>query len=323
MASFIRQQYPLLANQFNLVFSKLKDQVGLLGVDISKENQNLKIRIIIFGNEDKLQSIKDHFVTLLPSTENIVWKLISDKFVKKNNLPIPDDSRSEVFSVIQPCIDIGDGSEVGTLGIICVDNLTKKICLLTAHHVVSKSLFVIQPSNMNNDIFSIAKFTRSDPSGDAAIFELIIPEFNEISGRQISNNIISFKHELFPTNIVIRATRYAILEEKLTKIGLTTGKTEGVVRGIGIYKHSQDYILQGKRVWIDGYWLEAQDVENKNDKEISFAGDSGSVWFDTSQTFGIGLQIAGDVANSAANQEFAIAQHLPEIMENLQIKLFT
>ncbi|MET3127440.1 hypothetical protein ABID42_002555 [Arcicella rosea] len=325
MSSIIRQRYPLLADELNLVFAKLKGKEGFWGIDLVAESQDIKIRVIVSGNNnDTTEENKKNLANLLDSQKYIVWKLMPMiHFNKTVNFPKENPNQSKVFSVIQPCINIGDGHNRGTLGLICIDVTTNKVSLLTAHHVVSNGQFVIQPSDKSNIVFAIARFKRYDPNGDAALCELIVPQLNQIfAKRQIVNNIIAFKNELFETNIIIQDVRYPVLGEKVTKIGLATGKTDAIVRGIGIYKHSQDHIIEGRIAWVEGCWLEPEDIQNKNDLEISFQGDSGAVWFDSTQKFGIGLQIAGDFNESLPTQEFAIAQHLPDIMETLQIKPF-
>lgn len=303
----IRLIFPSLINDFNLVFAKLKGRIGIFGVDITSNNVNtLFIRVIVEGDTiENINALIEKYQILFDDRLKplLVWEKIVFEFKIKQNPPRPDTRKSDIFNVLQPGINIGDGFNQGTLGLICQEVINNEVCLLTAHHVL-ESEQVFQPfNNLESDF---GELLDHDPTGDAAI--------------AIFRSNIDFDTKIIDSNIQIIDVRYPKLNEKLIKVGLTTNKTSAIVKGIGVYKH----IRVNEEIWVEGFWLIPENPNNPTDTEISFAGDSGAVWYsevNSDSAFGVGLHIAGDRNDSPPFQEFAIAQNLLQIMQNLNLKL--
>ncbi|MGX1930186.1 hypothetical protein [Flagellimonas sp. 2504JD4-2] len=228
---------------------------------------------------------------------------------RRKVLPLNSERRQR-RQIIQPGISIGMSRSVGTLGLICYDNLSNRPCLLTAEHVIPGNVgkIVLQPAfGLDRGIIlrdGIAKKLRADSNGDAAIATLrgnrkVIPE-------------------QFETKNIIESFRDVKLGETLTKSGRTTNVTPALVDGIGVYYKSMRY---GRRA-IKGFRLVPIDDHNSDNIQISDEGDSGSIWFDFKTNEGVGLLFAGETEDVKASHEFCWAQHLSDIMINLKISIY-
>lgn len=316
MISSIQRLFPALVDDFNTIYANLKDKEGLLGVDvIHTPGSTTTIRIIIEGIASSITSgLVTAYKELLKDkiSGQIFWEEIIREFKKKERPPGANPKKSTFFSTIQPGINIGVGQNFGTLGLICFDTRTKQPCMLTAYHVVGNSnLFQPHVVSLRN---LIGNFLRYDPLGDAAVYS-----FDRTTGplRNFNSTGVVFNTTIIDTTVAIKTTEYPTLGEKLTKVGVVTNTTGAIIRGIGIYKHDR----VGRTVWIEGFWLIPETPQNPDDEEISFQGDSGSVWYNGNTNAGVGLLIGGDKTHTPPFQEFAVAQHLSDVLTNLQIQL--
>ncbi|BFP43200.1 hypothetical protein FGF1_40450 [Flavobacteriaceae bacterium GF1] len=227
---------------------------------------------------------------------------------RRKVIPLNSERRQK-RATLQPGISIGTFTS-GTLGLICYDRLgNNRPCLLTAEHVVEGNIgaIVSQPgAGLDRGRFfvdGIGKKLRSDPNGDAAIAVL--------RGNR------PFIHTQFETDKAIVGVREVSLGDILIKSGRTTGLTEAMVDGIGVYYKKMKF----SRRAIKGFRLVPVDDLNTNDIQISDNGDSGSIWFDPSTNEGLGLLFSGEGSRAQPHHEFSVAQHLSDILVNLHITL--
>jgi endonuclease G len=322
MVSSIQRLFPALINDFNIIYSNLKNKDGFMGVDVilHPDTQIPVTRIIIEGvNRISTGVLVNSYRQILDGKLNagVLWDEITREFQSKINAPGLNQRKTEFFSTIQPGITVGVGQSFGTLGLICYDKHTSQPCMLTAFHVA-------EDSNLYQPYFPfiqnlIGDFLRYDPAGDSAIysFNTTFTFSRDFSGAGVAFDTTLFDTTVTDTPIKIKTTEFPKLGERLNKIGVVTNNTKAIVKGIGIYKHDR----VGEVVWVEGFWLIPENPKNPNDIEISFQGDSGSIWYNESTNAGVGLLIAGDQTDSPPVQEFAIAQHLSHVLENLNIQL--
>lgn len=230
---------------------------------------------------------------------------------QQNRRVIPVNStRIRNVSIVQPGISIGYSGS-GTLGLICFDKLNRlKPCLLTAAHVIQGSIGapVTQPGrglDRGHPIFhTIGNILRFDPNGDAAIALL--------------NSSRSTEFQQIESNNIIDKLRNVRIGDSLKKSGRTTGITEAVVDGIGVFFQRTNF--SSKK--INGFRLVPHEGQDRENIEISDNGDSGSIWFDTKNpNEGIGLLIAGEKPTNIESLEFCFAQHLTDVFNNLKISI--
>ena len=226
-------------------------------------------------------------------------------------LPV-NSQRTIRKDTVQPGMSFGY-SESGTLGLICYDKRNpNNICLLTAAHVIPGPVgdSVSQPGGGldrgNSKFHGIGNILRTDPNGDAAI--------------ALFNNRRRLDLRQFESNNIIDTIRRVKIGDILSKSGRTTGITDALVDGIGVFfKRSRSSIKA-----IKGFRLVPLDGQDPRVTEISDNGDSGAVWFDRSKTNeGIGLLFAGEKSSDRSDLEFSFAQHLSDVFSNLQISLNT
>jgi hypothetical protein len=217
-----------------------------------------------------------------------------------------DPARLRKFKVIQPGISIGDDySSCGTLGLIVRDKDTPgKLFALTAAHVIDGETGeeIYQPAgtdsqSLNNPSFG--RILRRDFSQDVGLIQL--------------KTGVKFIQNQYESNVIVAQaaplsefTNLSLINARVFKSGRTTGLTEGIIDGIGRYGDLKY-----------GVSIAPVDMNNPNNIEISYGGDSGAVWYDT-RNYGIGVQVIGE-NDPHPSKERAIAVALPAVMHILNI----
>lgn len=227
--------------------------------------------------------------------------------------------RDHQFQMLQPGIGIShiDSDNCGTLGLIVHDKLTGKPAILSNAHVLCKGgyrrergEYIVQPGRFEwnggvADDYKIARLHRSilNENCDAAM-AFLLPE-------------IGYKYEMYESNARISSVRNPVLGDILKKSGRSTAVTSGLVDGIGRYFQ----VFKKKRSGINGFRLVPVKAENPENEELSWNGDSGSVWYDPETHEGVGLLFAGDTHPDRVLED-SLACFLPEVMTALDISLF-
>jgi hypothetical protein len=71
---------------------------------------------------------------------------------------------------------------------------------------------------------------------------------------------------------------------------------------------------------IEGFLIRTPAAGNPDNIEISGSGDSGALWYDPQTREGLGLHFAGE-SDPAPTAEYALACHLDEVLDELNISL--
>ena len=215
---------------------------------------------------------------------------------------------------IQPGISISHHlGTAGTIEAVVFDRTDGQACILSNKHVLAEAVLaetgdqILQPGRTDGgrrDIDAIARLRRTylGLKGDAAIATL--------------NDARVAHTTQFGSGADIRHTRRAMPGDRVTKSGRTTGVTVGLVEGVGRFK--MNYPTGEQQ--IDGFKVRLEDAANPENREITFRGDSGSLWYDADTLEGLGLHFAGE-NDSAPTAEYALAYHLDAVLDELLVSL--
>lgn len=199
--------------------------------------------------------------------------------------------------VIQPGVSIGDSDRTGTLGLLVFHSESKKLCALSNYHVLTDGP-VIQPGKSNG----------GNPTTD--VIGKIVEQINEEGcdgalAEITSNDQVSFT--IKGTNVELKAHRFARPLETLKKSGNGTFITEAIVEA-----ENGEYKIPGSANRIHGFLLR----KIRPNLPISGPRDSGSVWFNEDTNEAIGLHVG-----KSEEDGFAVACHLPKVLEKLKAQL--
>ena len=215
---------------------------------------------------------------------------------------------------VQPGLSISHHlGTAGTIGAVVYDRTDGAACILSNKHVLAEAALaevgdqILQPGRTDGgrrDFDAIARLRRMylGVKGDAAIAAL--------------NQTRQVRTAQYDTDAGVQRTRRARVGDRVVKSGRTTGVTEARVDGVGRFKVK--YGFQEHR--IDGFKLRAHDPANPGNLELTFHGDSGSLWYDPATQEGLGLHFAGEDDHAPA-AEFALACHLDAVLDELLVSL--
>ncbi|HEU0077550.1 MAG TPA: hypothetical protein VFQ76_07880, partial [Longimicrobiaceae bacterium] len=224
-----------------------------------------------------------------------------------------EPSRRKKFDPIRPGVSVANRRRPqGTLGLI-VDHPTKGRCILSCAHVLIHSAgtdrTIQQPGRPSGRAIADADTTVLDQDGDAAI--------GVLKGSLHSNPA------QLGTDVVVKTVRMPDLGEILTKSGLTTGVTCGVVDGLGRYlltggggpsASAGSLMASG----MDGFRIVPRSAGSPGSDQISDSGDSGATWYAHADLAGVGLHVAGETDQNDPD-EHAIACYLPRVLQRLGV----
>ena len=215
---------------------------------------------------------------------------------------------------VQPGLSISHHlGTAGTIGAVVYDRTDGAACILSNKHVLAEAVLaevgdqILQPGRTDGgrrDVDAIARLRRMylGVKGDAAIAAL--------------NQTRQVRSAQYGTDLHVQHTRRAQVGDRVVKSGRTTGVTEARVDGVGRFKVK--YGFQEHR--IDGFKLRAHDPANPGNLELTFHGDSGSLWYDPATQEGLGLHFAGEDDHAPA-AEYALACHLDAVLDELLVSL--
>ena len=212
-----------------------------------------------------------------------------------------------------------DPQGAGTLGAMVIDEVTGQPSILSNWHVLAgphgipgapiTQAATLDGGDPSRDV--VAELGRSilDIDGDAALAPL--------NGARPWLPLINGAYDQ------VTSIRDSRLGETLTKAGRTTGTTEAVVDGEGLYRITYE-VAPGRfeARTIRGFKLVPQEPGNPNDVELSGPGDSGSLWYHQNSKSAVGLHFAGET-NPAPGQEHAIACNMTAVQRRLQFRIAT
>jgi hypothetical protein len=232
--------------------------------------------------EDKLPKYKIPPGHLVPSEVN------GEKtdVIQTRTRPLSDALITGYYDVLAPGISIGNttAGSAGTLGafIYGLDNEIPYV--LTNYHVAlnwtksgGSGIDISQPAiydggSPDYDLIGKTKDYYLDNDGDVAIIAL--------NGERPLNRATEI------TGISFYSVAEAQVGDLITKVGRTTGKTEGVVTSIG-WQTTNYGVLGNKTIW-------SHFVHKTDDYEVMDGhGDSGSIMYDSSSGIAKSLLYAG------------------------------
>jgi hypothetical protein len=185
----------------------------------------------------------------------------------------------------------------GTLGLIVVDGNQRPYVLSSLHVLGSPltsggSASVVQPSPP----MMLGQVTKGfcDVMGDVALATV---DHRDCEPAQ------------FGTGALVRSAGFARVGDRVTKSGIASDVTSGVVDGAGRY-------LMGRSDCdgMDGFRIVAADVTGL----VARPGDSGALWYSTETCVGYGLHVAGE-ASDEGTWRVAIACHLSPVLDRLGV----
>jgi hypothetical protein len=188
---------------------------------------------------------------------------------------------------------------IGTLGAIVYDRLdSHQPMALSNFHVFVKGNTrqvignnVTQPcSGLGNAEDIIGTVHRSDEALDCAVALLTTP-------RRISSSLLGIPGG-------IKGIVAPILGMRVMKSGCATSNTHGMIEGVGAENESEFTIVPVPKEW--------------DKKEISDAGDSGSIWIEQSSHAAVGLHFAGETS-PALKDERAWSKNIQHVANKLNI----
>ena len=193
----------------------------------------------------------------------------------------------------------------GTLGLIVFDATTRRPLIMSSSHVLGypgtspgERVDLIPAGTAKPR--PIATFSRAvnDMTGDAAVAEPI-PGV-EIDGVEIDG-------------VGVARAAMPQLGDVVEKVGAATGRTCGVVDGVGRYfMASGGHGMLGFRI--------VRGTPNGT-RDLALPGDSGAVWYRQGDRAGVGLHVGGDQSVTDESLQPAIACYLPLVLNTLAVSL--
>lgn len=309
-----------IEDAYRQALSRYGHRENVTGVDIGREYKNgqetgrLAVRLHV---REKLPETALEAAEAFPETlDGFPIDVIQANYEPGEDRAVAPETRDRMlrFSTLQPGISVGHTSVgAGTLGLIVMDNVTRKPAILSNWHVLAGSSSarpgddIVQPGTGDGGQSprdTVAKLARTllNRDGDAAIALLT-------GSRPFSSTVLG-----------VGAQVHGIAEPRIgdlvVKSGRSTGVTRGRVDGIGRY-----YIRYSTgQVGIDGCTIVPRTDGNPNNEEISTSGDSGASWLlEGSQTM-VGLHFAGET-DALPSREHAIACFPTRVFSQLNISL--
>jgi hypothetical protein len=282
------------------------------------------------GKKTKELGIRIHVTHKMPLSELESTQVFPDEFEGlpldviagdyKPGLTSPEAAERSSLPILLGGISCGPIHQgAGTLGAMVIDEVTGQPSILSNWHVLAgphgvpgapiTQAATLDGGDPSRDV--VAELGRSilDIDGDAALAPL--------NGTRPWLPLINGAYDQ------VTSIRDPRLGETLTKAGRTTGTTEAVVDGEGLYRITYE-VTPGRfeARTIRGFKLVTLQPGNPNDVELSGPGDSGSLWYHQNSKSAVGLHFAGET-NPAPGQEHAIACNMTAVQRRLQFRIAT
>ena len=199
----------------------------------------------------------------------------------------------------------------GTLGGFVINPRNQSIGLLSCHHIIANGkkrpgdfLHTLLPTRAGVEKYPIARLGPSvfNEKADAAIGWL-------------TDSTTAIARPKVPelTSTKVRTPKVG---DRLTKIGYSSGITQGVVTELGYYP-----TRYGSQI-VDMYAMYIEPVPGKNQgNPICQGGDSGAIWLDADTGAAVGLHFGGE-SNSAYGPNHAKACLMTHVLDALDVQLY-
>lgn len=291
------------------------------------------------ADEDKAD-LKDLYEKRVDVPLDIVDAQYGPSWTQPDHIEVAEVNRRERVEPLIGGVTIGgQHGRGGTLGAVVWDKRDGSLCILSNWHAIAgtearKGDACIQPALFDGGIaaqdrIGILKRWCIDEHADAALAELT-HERPYCSGDILGEGkIVRVKG--------IKGLSRNHLGLRVVKYGRTTGKTVGIIDGVGMSiglnfdGHTQTLHDQIRIVPVPDEKVVLNESAPGNPAEnvtywfsrgeVSQSGDSGAVWLDESGN-AVGLHFAGDKANSPVG-EFAVANCMEVVAEKLEFDFVT
>ena len=216
-----------------------------------------------------------------------------------------DTMRAAHSDAIRPGVRIANPHcTFGTLGLIVFDTMTKRPLIMSSSHVLGDAQSTKADVNLipagTARPRQIATFSRgvNDVRGDAAVAELI--DLGNIDRAPT-------------TGTMIARAAMPQLGDIVEKVGAATGRTYGVVDGLG------HYFFSGDSAGMLGFRIVS--AMPNGARAIAQPGDSGAAWYRQADQVGVGLHVGGDRSFTDESSQPAIACYLSLVLDALAVSL--
>jgi hypothetical protein len=221
--------------------------------------------------------------------------------------------RTRMQDVIQPGISImsdAPRSSYGTLGLIVTPSTERdNPQLLSCWHVLGErptpgEAPPVRQGDSEADR-KVATLATSfvEASGDLAVATVNVDRRSSLAAQQWDAGTVT-------------GVAAPQLGAQVTKSGIATGNTCGIIDGIGVYLH-RSRTPGGAPVLVDCFR-----VVTASRDPIARPGDSGAVWCAAGGTTGVGVHFAGSPNELDPTKNYAIAAHLDRAMQRLDLALW-
>lgn len=305
-------------------YDRYKHRDNFTGVDIGRKwskGKRTQTQCLRFHVRHKIEESELESAEVMPTTfEGFDVDVIEGDYhqTPEGAVEAANQDRYAYLMGGMSCGRFGGGA--GTLGCIVIDEATGQPGLVSNWHVIATFRAqvgdaVMQPAFSDaglpgRDQVAVLQRWILDKDGDAA--------FARLTG---ARDWLPVMLDHFVPFSGARASR---LGEVLQKSGRSTGTTEAMVDGEGIYRVRYVVGPGGVKEPRDilGFKLVPVKEGNPDNVEVSEPGDSGSCWYHAGSGHAVGLHFAGETAlNPAA--EHAIACDMPRVLARLGLRVAT
>lgn len=218
-----------------------------------------------------------------------------------------DDPRKLRYDRVMPGISVGSAQHTGTLGAIVFDNKDGSPCVLSNWHVLQGN------ENQPGD-----PTYQPGPRDDGelasnrlgALVRGYVGEAGDFAIAKIDSR--KFAPQLIGTKFAPARVARAELDDKVVKVGRTTGLTYGIVSRVDVITAIDYKGSTGVRN-IGGFEIKPDPQRPPRGGEISSGGDSGSVWLAMEKgkptDIMLGVHFAGEAGEEASEHALACYAH--------------
>ncbi|MBX2842130.1 MAG: serine protease [Flammeovirgaceae bacterium] len=245
------------------------------------------------------------------------------------------DNKEEAANTISPGTGIvGKNGELGTIGAIVFDAVSKTPLALSCWHVLDGTLSGKKASPTfkvkEGASFIAEKANRKEKNYLGDLYQSYVGPYGDCAVTKIENK--EYLREVEGLNFFPTKTKRAEIGDIVVKMGFSTKITFGMVSRTEVVSKINYGSKIGNKI-VTGFEI---DPLNDSDEEISMSGDSGAAWllveplkenvnptdqdsFRLTKT-AVGLHLGGDQDNNK-KVEYAFACHMDDVLKVLNVRL--
>ena len=195
----------------------------------------------------------------------------------------------------------------GTLGLIVYDSESSTPLIMSSSHVLGYA------GTPTTETISLIPAGTERPRAIATFVRAINNEFGDAAVAQPIESLLIAPAQRGAMPVTIVDATMPKLGDVVEKVGAATGRTCGVVDGIG------RYFFSGDATGVLGFRIVR--ATPGCTKGLAQSGDSGAVWYRQADGVGVGLHLGSDHSISTESLQPAIACHLPLVLNALSVSL--